>query len=237
MSTVSNNGSISSSVLAAINGTSNAKSTSATKTGAAGGSDNSAEGIQNRFLSLLVTQLQNQDPLNPMDNAQMTTQMAQISTVSGLSQLNISLEGLLSSNTDTQTLQAAGLIGKNVLIAGNNLSLGGGEASGGMNLSGDADSVTVAIKNAAGTTVKTLDLGAQKAGVRTISWDGNTDSGAAAPDGSYTFSVSANQGGKSIAATTLGIGTVSSVARGSGGVSINLGTMGNVGLNSIQQIL
>ena len=71
-----------------------------------------------RFLKLLVTQMQNQDPLNPMDNAQVTTQLAQISTVSGVDKLNTSINQMSSLLLQSQTLQGAGLVGKDVLIAG-----------------------------------------------------------------------------------------------------------------------
>ena len=188
-------------------------------------------------MKLLVTQMQNQDPLNPMDNAQITTQLAQISTVSGINQLNQSVQTLLSSNMDTQTLQAASLMGKSVLAAGANVDLLGGVAKAGLNLPSNADSVTVTIKDAAGSTVKSLSLGALQSGIQTFNWDGKMDNGASAPDGKYSISVAASQAGASVAATTLTVGTVSSVARDTSGVSVKLGDLGNVALADIKQIL
>ena len=229
--TISNSGAIPTSVLASVNGT----STSAAASSKA--SDTSSQGIQDRFLTLLVTQLQNQDPLNPMDNAQITTQLAQISTVDGISQLNKTVQGLLSSNTDSQTLQAASLMGRNVLVAGSGMDLSQGQAKAGFELPGSADTVTVTIKDAAGNAVKTLNLGALKAGIQSFSWDGVMDNGSQAPDGRYSLAVTASQGESSVAATVLSAGVVSSVARSSSGVSINLGNQGNVGLGDIKQIL
>src|SRR5215467_5754674 len=78
----------------------------------------SSDDLQKRFLTLLVTQIQNQDPLNPMDNAQVTTQLAQLSTVSGIGQLNTTMQSLAASFSATQTLQSAALIGHNVMVAG-----------------------------------------------------------------------------------------------------------------------
>ncbi len=87
--------------------------------------------MQNRFLKLLTTQLKNQDPLNPMDNAQMTSQLAQMSTVSGIEKLNTTLGKMLDIYDSGQSMQAAGLIGKHVLVPGNTLPLAGGQALGG----------------------------------------------------------------------------------------------------------
>src|SRR5574343_194910 len=112
---------------------------------------NSAEEMQTRFLNLLVTQLKNQDPLNPMDNAQITTQMAQISTVSGIDELNKSIGSMSTMLLQSQSLEAASLVGKKVLVAGNDLTLAeDGSTAGGFELAGPADSVQVQIKNPAG---------------------------------------------------------------------------------------
>ncbi|MDD5298554.1 MAG: flagellar hook assembly protein FlgD [Rhodocyclaceae bacterium] len=235
MSSISNNGAISASVLASINGTSSKSSTGSTS--ASTTDPTSAQGIQDRFLNLLVTQLQNQDPLNPMDNAQMTTQLAQISTVGGLAQLNTSLQSLLATNTDNQTLQAAGLIGKNVLVKGGSMTLSQGQAGAALNLAGNADVVTVAVKDASGNQVKTLNLGGLNAGVRSFTWDGGTDAGGKAADGVYTITATASMGGQDVTATTLGSGVVSSITRDSTGVRINLGSQSSVALADIQQIL
>ena len=111
---------ISPDVLTAING-----SSSSTKSSAA------ADG-QDRFLKLLTTQLRNQDPLNPMDNAQMTSQLAQISTVDGIAKLNATLEKLVGSQQGSDALQAAALVGRDVLVNGNNLQVAGAGASAGV---------------------------------------------------------------------------------------------------------
>jgi flagellar basal-body rod modification protein FlgD len=92
------------------------------------------EEVQNRFLKLLVTQLKNQDPLNPLDNAAVTSQISQINTVTGIERLNTTLETLLSTFNEGQAVQAAGLIGKNVLVGGSGLALVNGQANGGVNL-------------------------------------------------------------------------------------------------------
>ena len=98
-------------------------------------------GAADRFLKLLVTQMQNQDPLNPMDNAQITSKMAQINTVSGIDKLNTSVQGLSTQFRQMQALQGASLVGRDITLNGNQLSVQGGVGVGGFELSGTADSV------------------------------------------------------------------------------------------------
>ena len=192
--------------------------------------------IEQSFLTLLTTQLKNQDPLNPMDNAQMTSQLAQISTVNGIQQLNATLQTMMSNATQSQSLQAAALVGHGVLVPGSGLALQNGTAVGGVNLSGAADGVTVTIKDSNGLTMRTLDLGAMAAGTNAFQWDGKTDSGAAAAPGSYSFSVAAVQGTNKVAASGLQLGTVTSVLNSSQGVSLNVGSLGTFNISQVTQI-
>lgn len=194
-------------------------------------------GPQDRFLKLLVTQLQNQDPLSPMDNAQMTSQLAQISTVDGIEKLNATLKMLLEGNNENQAMQAAGMIGHGVLVPGAGLDLQGGAALGGVELEAPADRVTVTIKDGNGLAVRTLELGALEAGAQGFVWDGTTDSGAAAAEGRYTASVKAVLGENSIAVKSLQWGVVSSVARSSQGVSLNVGSLGTFNMTDVREIL
>ena len=209
-----------------------------------------SEATQDRFLKLLVTQLQNLDPLNPMDNAQMTTQLAQISTVTGIDKLNSTLSSMIDSVASSQNVQSAEMIGKNVLVAGSKLELSSSTAKdstgqdvttksavGGVKLAGVADSVTVTIKDAGGNVVNVQNLGAQKAGVLNFSWDGVTDAKTTAADGTYTISVSALQGGKAVEATAMQFGTVSALVRSGSTFMLDLGSLGKVALSDVQQII
>ena len=216
---------------AAIYDAINASSSSLNKTSAAGND------AQDRFLKLLTTQLKNQDPLNPLDNAQMTSQLAQISTVDGITKLNATLQGLVSSSARSQTLQAASLVGHRVLVPGSGLSLSQGLAVGGLELAGPADSVVATIEDANGLTLRTLDLGAQASGTHTFSWDGKSDSGAAAADGSYSVSFAAKQGAKAVNASALELAQVTSVAQTGATVSLNIGAKGMIGLADVKQII
>ncbi|XXG30768.1 MAG: flagellar hook assembly protein FlgD [Ferrovum myxofaciens] len=156
----------------------------------------SAAAMQNNFMTLLITQLQNQNPMNPMDSGQMTSQLAQISTVSGISQLNKTLTALNTSLSGSQSMAAAtSLIGHNVLVPGNTLQLtSGSPANAGVTLPQAVSNLTVAIKNSAGTVLNTLNLGAQPAGVVPITWNGLDKSGAQVPSGNYQIVATATQG-------------------------------------------
>ncbi|MDD5404656.1 MAG: flagellar hook assembly protein FlgD [Sulfuricella sp.] len=197
-----------------------------------------AKKMQDDFLKLLVTQMQNQDPMNPLDNAQVTSQMAQLSTVTGINQLNDTVNSLSSSLLASQSLQAANLVGHSVMAPGNALQLSNGAAYGGVDLPQAADKVAVTVKDAAGNVVHSADLGPQSAaGTVPFLWDGTTDSGAKAADGSYTFTVAATQGGKAIAATALSVAQVASVSLGAQGATLNVVGMGPVALSQVKQIL
>lgn len=193
--------------------------------------------MQNKFLTLLTAQLKNQDPLNPLDNAQMTSQLAQISTLDGIERLNVTLQALLDSNAGSQTLQAATMVGRSVLVPGSSLTLVQSMGLAGVELAGPADSATVTIKDANGLVLRTLNLGDLEAGVHGFSWDGKTDSGAQAVDGAYSISVAAKQGQNDVAATALALGTVSGVSRNGSAISLDVSGLGKFGMNDVKEIL
>jgi flagellar basal-body rod modification protein FlgD len=210
-----------------LNGLLNAKS-------AANSTTNSTE---DRFLKLLVTQMQNQDPLNPMDNAQVTSQIAQINTVNGIDKLNASFSGFSASMLSTQALQATGLIGHGVLATGHSLNLVGGQAIGGIDIKGPADDVVVTITNPAGDTLQTIDLGAKGAGTIAFSWDGSLKAGGSANPGTYSFTVTATQGSQKVDATPLAYGTVGSVGINGSSVILDTDTMGSIAVSDVKRII
>lgn len=196
-----------------------------------------ADAAQDRFMTLLVTQMRNQDPLNPLDNAQVTSQLAQLSTVTGIDKLNATVQALMGSYQTSQSLQAADMIGHGVLVPGSRVNLVEGKAIMGIELTDSADSVQVTVLDASGIPVHTMDLGAQKAGILPLTWDGKTDSGAAAANGTYSFEVKAIRGGQKAAATALTFGAVSSVTTNAQGVKLNLPGIGDINLADVRQIL
>ena len=204
--------------------------------GAAAGAANGSDSTADRFLTLLVTQLKNQDPLNPLDNAQITSQLAQLSTVSGIKQLNTTLSALSASMDAKQYLQAANLVGHHVIADGNSLMLADKKATGAINVAADADTVSVSIIDAAGRVVRQIDLGATHAGVATFDWDGTDASGAALKDGQYTLSVTATSNGKSVSATPLAVGLVKGLMPGANGGTLYVDGIGKIDLSAVRQI-
>ncbi len=197
-----------------------------------------AQDINDRFLKLLVAQMKNQDPLNPLDNAQVTSQMAQINTVTGINNLNATVGKLLEQFTGLQTLQAAQLAGRDVLVAGNRLQLNAdGVGTGAVELSSQAAGVKVDIRDANGLLVRTLDLGARGAGTTRFDWDGRTDAGVAAAPGRYTFTAHGIDGNKEFAAATLMAARVEGVRNENGAVQLMLAGLGGVAYADIKQIL
>jgi flagellar basal-body rod modification protein FlgD len=203
----------------------------ATKTG-----KSAVEETQNRFLNLLVAQMKNQDPLNPLDNAQVTSQMAQLSTVQGIENMNASMEALAASLGTHQMSQAASLIGHGVLVPGDTIRPTEVENVVGFELEAPADKVTLTISDASGATVRTVNLGERKAGVNLVEWDGLRDDGTAAPDATYSFEIEALSEGKAAAAATLHLGLVNSVSQGSEGVQLNLAGQDKANYADIRQI-
>ena len=200
--------------------------------------DTSAQGIQDRFLKLLVTQLQAQDPMNPMDNSQITSQMAQISQVSGMQTLNTAMQSLVQSQTANQSLMAATMIGKQALVPGNALNLtSGSNVQGAVNLSGAATNYTVSIKDANGNVVDTLAVNSPSSGLNSFEWDGKDANGNQLPTGKYTFSAAATSASSSaVTATPYANQTVTAVSWASGAAQLIMQDGSSVGLSGIAQL-
>lgn len=193
---------------------------------------------EDKFLKLLVTQLKNQDPLNPLDNAQITSQLAQLSTVTGVNKLNATLESLKSSYQSSEALQAANMIGHGVLAAGNTMTLTDGQAMLGVELGSAADKVQIVVKDSAGKEVHTIDVGAGAAGTMPLAWDGKDDDGVLLANGNYSYSVTAQRGGEILTdAYSLAVGIVSSVSTNAQGVKLNVAGMGAIAMADVKQIL
>ncbi len=210
--------------------------TSTTGTSSTAKSSDSAVGSQDYFLKLLVAQMNNQDPLNPMDSAQMTSQLAQLNTVQGINKLSTQLDTLLGDVTSSQSLQASSLVGHNALVPGTTLALANGQAVGGVSLAGDVDKLAITVKDGSGTVVHTAELGKQSAGLVNFVWDGTTDTGTAAAAGTYSFTAAASLASSKVVADTLSFGQVSSVTPGSNGATVFVTGVGNVALPQVKQI-
>lgn len=196
----------------------------------------SIDDVQNRFMTLLVTQMKNQDPLNPMDNAQVTSQMAQLSTVTGIDKLNATMESLISSVQTGQSYQASSMIGHSVLTAGNTINTSGEGDYFGVDLPIGADNLTVTIKDSAGNPVRTLNLGKQNAGSIPFNWDGLTDDGSVARTGGYKFDINATIANTTAAAEGLSYSQVMSISNTANGIKLNLSNLTSVNTNEVKEI-
>ena len=191
-----------------------------------------------RFLTLLTTQLKNQDPLSPMENAEVTSQLAQMSTVDGIERLNSMFKAFLEGQSANDSMQAAALVGRGVLVEGKHLALTEAGAIGGFELDGAADKVVLSIKDAAGLVVKQIQIDDLDAGSQNFVWDGTANDGARAADGVYSLELSATTlDGEKITGRTLEFGAVTSVIRGPKGTDFQVGTLGVFKYDDIKQIL
>jgi flagellar basal-body rod modification protein FlgD len=189
-------------------------------------------GAEDRFLKLLVAQMQNQDPLNPMDNAQVTSQMAQIQSVNGIEKLNRTVEGLGTQFAQLSALQGASLVGRDVIVAGNQLTTNDeGLVQGGFELASAADRVQVEILNAGGRVIDTLELGAQGSGRHGFEW--TPPEGVEASLG-QRFRIVAKSGTANVTSTPLMRDRVDAVIAGGDQLTLELRNSGSVAYADIR---
>jgi flagellar basal-body rod modification protein FlgD len=192
------------------------------------------------FLTLMLAQLQNQDPTSPVDSNEFLSQLASLSEVQGITQLNTSFATLSNSLLSGQALQASSLLGHTALVTSSTASLAaaGATVNGAVSVPQTSSSVVLNIKNSAGVLMQSINLGAQPAGLADFTWNGQTSSGTAAPAGTYTLSAQVNGVAAGTAVGTLVSGTVDSVTMGAGasGLTLNISGLGSVPFSSVQQI-
>ena len=207
--------------------TSNAASSGA----ATATSDSTAS--QDRFLKLLVAQMNNQDPMNPMDNAQMTSQMAQINTVTGIQQVNDTLKNMAAQFASMQVLQGSTMIGHEVMVESSTLTPKSGKASGAIDLAGKTDNVKIEIISPGGKVIDTFNLGAMEAGRQTFDWDASNYK----DNGEPSFKVTATLAGKTVESTSLARDKVTSVGSDNGVMMVQLEGRKAVPYSSVKAIL
>ncbi|WP_377161414.1 flagellar hook assembly protein FlgD [Roseateles sp. UC29_93] len=210
----------------------NTKTGAASNTAAASATGTSAQETSDRFLKLLVAQLQNQDPMNPMDNAAVTTQMAQIQTVTGVSTLNSSIQALGSQFGQMQALQSVSLVGRDVTVPGNKISVADGKSTMSFDLGGAADAVKLEILNGAGEVISTQDLGKMKAGMQSYTWDASK----ATETTNLSFRVTATNASAPVTATTLTRDTVRAVNTSGATLQLELKNSGLVDYDKVRSL-
>jgi flagellar basal-body rod modification protein FlgD len=169
---------------------------------------------KDEFLLLLTTQLKNQDPMKPVDNGQMIAQLAQFSQLAELQGLSSKIDSMTVATASSSQLTTTQLVGKQALFNADRIGLVAGQSSTfQLSLSQATDDTSAVLSDSTGRVVRTLHLGAQAAGARTITWDGLDDSGKALPSGEYVLAVGGTKNdGSTVAATASVRATITGVA-------------------------
>ncbi len=195
---------------------------------------------QAEFLELMTAQLQYQDPLEPMENGDFIAQMAQFSTVSGIGDLNTAFADMSTAFQSNQALQASTMVGRNVLIQGDQLSVSeAGDMKLSIELQDSASEVVVNITDDRGQLVHRMELGYQQAGFLNVQWNGLNSDGSRVPPGRYTVSAEAHQGDVVSAVETLIPVQVESVTLGQAGqdLTLTVSELGDISMSQVRKIM
>jgi flagellar basal-body rod modification protein FlgD len=192
---------------------------------------------QDDFLKLMTAQLRNQDPFAPVDNTQMVAQMAQFSSLAGISEMSSTLKAISDKLGATSTADALGYVGRTVLTEGTTaFGRTAGGIAGGVELGADADAVDVTIADANGRALRTINLGARKAGAIEFDWDGKGADGADAGPGPFTVSVFATGADGPVPAKPLVWAPVQSVSLVSGSPVLDVAGLGPVPVPAVRKV-
>jgi flagellar basal-body rod modification protein FlgD len=195
---------------------------------------------QDVFLKLMIAQLKNQDPTNPTDSQGFLQQLAQFSTVNGITSLQTSVSKLATSLQSAQALQASTLVGRSVLSETELVNVASGRPHGSMvDLPEAVDNLKVSIKKSSGELIRELTLGKREAGMADIPWDGKDAKGKPVPDGLYQISATTTVDGEQSARSVLVRAQVSSVTLPRDGTSpiLNVAGIGAISLDKVKQVI
>lgn len=191
------------------------------------------------FMSLMTTQLKNQDPLKPMESGDFLSQIASFGTVSGIADLQDSFSSFAKAMQSDQALQGSSLVGRSVLIPSSiGMMTPENGLSGQINVAAPVTDLKVQIFNEVGVPVRTIEMGSAS-GYTNFSWDGFDNNGNAMPEGVYQFKATGTVNGDNTAFATATVAKVSSVLVGSGsqGLTVNLAGIGSVPFSEVQEII
>lgn len=213
---------------------SSALTSSAASSGTSGGSQSLG---QNEFLKLMVAQLKNQDPTKPLDPTQFVSQLAQFSTVTSVQNMQTSMDNLVSSVRSSQVLDGSSLIGRSVLAPVDTTSFtSGGTLAGSVDVPSGTTGVQVQVQDSTGQTVRTFSVVPQT-GLTDFTWDGRTDTGVAAPSGTYTLKIVGSAGGENFSLDPLLTSRVNSVTMDSSTSELALNTNnGTLALSDVRRV-
>ncbi|MBC8212427.1 MAG: flagellar hook assembly protein FlgD [Gammaproteobacteria bacterium] len=195
---------------------------------------------QSEFLELMTAQLRFQDPLEPMENGDFLGQMAQFGTVSGINDLNSAFGSMSAAFQSNQALQASTMVGREVLVPGNQASLGAqGDLRMALDLDQPASKVVLSITDASGQLVQRMDLGLQQAGLLNVNWNGLNSDGNRVNPGRYKVSAEVHQGDQVSAGKMLMTVQVESVTLGKAGqdLTLTVSDLGDINMSQIRKIM
>lgn len=195
---------------------------------------------QTEFLKLMITQLNNQDPMKPMESGEFYTQIAQFSTVAGIQDLQGSFQQVASAMYSNQALQASAMVGRSVMVNANSAELSSeGTISGMVDVPASTGRLSVSIHDQTGQRVRTLELGDRAAGEVAFNWDGMTEDGEAARPGMYRIEADMQFDGQAVALDTHLSSRVDSVSMGRNGqgITLNVAGVGAVPLENVKQVM
>lgn len=198
---------------------------------------NSSELGKNEFMELMLAQLKNQNPLEPQDNGEFISQLAQFSSLEEMQKLSSSVNNVVGEFRSTQALQASAMVGRTVLAPSSEGVLGAdGQISGNINVPASTSGLRVSIQTQAGELVRQIDLGASQPGQVAFNWDGKNGNGSELPPGRYKIVAEASFPGGTEQLSTMISANVDSVSLGKGGITLNLAGMGSIALSDVEQI-
>jgi len=195
---------------------------------------------QSDFLKLMTTQLNNQDPMKPMDSGEFFNQITQFSSVAGIQDLQNTFSKVADAVLSGQALQASSLVGRNVMLDSSTAYLENNKpVEGAVDLSMPVDDARVSIYTPSGELVKTIDLGQQSSGLVQFSWDGSDDKGNSMPPGTYDIKADVRYGKDTYSQGTMVKERVDSVTLGSGlqDIKLNMANSGDILLSQVKKIL
>lgn len=193
---------------------------------------------KNEFMELMIAQLKNQNPLEPQDNGEFISQLAQFSSLEEMQSLSGSVDDMASQFRSTQALQASAMVGRTVLAPSSIGVLGAdGEISGNVTVPATTSGLMVSIENESGERVRQIDMGEQQPGQIAFSWDGKDGNGNSLPPGPYKVVAEASYPDGLEQLGTMVSANVDSVSLGQGGsITLNLAGMGSIALSDVEQI-
>lgn len=202
-----------------------------------GNQNKASEMGKNEFLELMIAQLNNQNPLEPQENGEFLSQLAQFSSLEEMQKLSGNVDNVVGEFRSTQALQASAMVGRSVVVPSSSGMLGvDGRLDGFVEVPSTSSNLRLSILDSTGELVRQIEMGQQAPGQAAFNWDGKDADGKIMPPGKYQLKAEAVTSDGAVSFDTLVGANVDSVSLGGGSITLNLSGMGSVALNDVRQI-